>query len=183
LNDLLQQKGRLSNDLEKIVRTTLKTFQGMTIGGINMRERTSQTPKITNGQNPKQGEKPFNKTSNNTPRVNHGGQNVKMPGKDMKDKTPSKKPCDDKKDAPRANVVSDKEHVLGAKRYAGLHSRRSGTFNLYHTDDDQEVQEDTGYHSYFAQYDRHHHDHHVQMNTMPTLSLGSRQFRRSGTVI
>jgi hypothetical protein len=103
LNDLLQQKGRLSNDLEKIVRTTLKTFQGLTIGGIKMRERTSQTPKIANGQNPKQGEKPFNKTSNNTPRVNHGGQNGKMPGKDMKGKTPSKKPSDDKKGAPRAN--------------------------------------------------------------------------------
>ena len=30
LNDLLQQKGRLSNDLEKVVRSTLKTFQGLT---------------------------------------------------------------------------------------------------------------------------------------------------------
>ena len=94
-----------------------------------------------------------------------------MPGKDMKDKTPSKKPSDDKKDAPRANLVSDKEHVLAAKRYAGLHSRRSGTFNLYHADDDQEIQEDTGYHSYLAQYDHHYHDNHVKMNTMPTDTL------------
>ena len=42
LQDLLQQKGRLSNDLEKVVRSTLKTFQGLTIGGINMRDRTSE---------------------------------------------------------------------------------------------------------------------------------------------
>ena len=44
LNNLLQQKGRLSSDLEKIVRTTLKTFQGLTIGGIHMRDRTSRLP-------------------------------------------------------------------------------------------------------------------------------------------
>ena len=42
LQDLLQQKGRLSNDLEKVVRSTLKTFQVLTIGGINMRDRSSQ---------------------------------------------------------------------------------------------------------------------------------------------
>jgi hypothetical protein len=72
-------------------------------------------------------------------------------------------------------MVSDKEHVLAAKRYAGLHKRRSGTFNLYHTDDDQEIQEDTGYHSYLAQYDHHHHDHHLQMNTMPTDTLVAKE--------
>jgi hypothetical protein len=89
LNDLLQQKGRLSNDLEKIVRTTLRTFQGLTIGGIHMRDRTSRPPKNANEQTTQQGEvQPFSKASHNTPRVNHGGRNGKMPGKDMKDKTP-----------------------------------------------------------------------------------------------
>ena len=35
-----------------------------------------------------------------------GGQNGKMPGKDkQKDKTSFKKPSDDKKGAPRANMV------------------------------------------------------------------------------
>ncbi len=83
LQDLLHQKGRLSNDLEKVVRSTLKTLQGLTIGGINMWDRTSQSSKIVNGQTPKQGEnKSFNKTSQNTPRVNNGGENGKMPGKD-----------------------------------------------------------------------------------------------------
>ena len=46
LQDLLYQKGRLSNDLEKVVRSTLKTFQGLTIGGIDMWDMTSQTSKI-----------------------------------------------------------------------------------------------------------------------------------------
>jgi hypothetical protein len=74
-----------------------------------MRERTSEPSKNANGQTPKQGEKqPFNKTSQNAPRVNHGRQNGKMPGKDMKDKTVFKKPSGDKKDAPRANMVCDK---------------------------------------------------------------------------
>ncbi len=89
----------------------------------------------------------------------------------MKDKTPFKKPSDGKKGAPRTNMVCDKEHVQAAKRYAGLHSKRSGTFNLYQADDDQEIQDDTGYHSYLAQYDHHYHDNHVQMNTMPTDTL------------
>ncbi len=94
-----------------------------------------------------------------------------MPGKDMKDKTPFKKFFDDKKSAPRANVVCDMEHVQAAKRYAEIQSWRLGTVHLYQADDDQEIQDDTGYHSYFAQYDHHHHDHHVQMNTMPTDTL------------
>jgi hypothetical protein len=63
LQDLLQQKGRLSNDLENMVRSTLKTFQGLTIGAINIRDRTMQPSKNVNGQTPKQGEeKPFNRT-------------------------------------------------------------------------------------------------------------------------
>jgi len=108
-----------------------------TVAGVNLRgvrERllacttVAQVCHFPLGQNPKQGEKPFNKTSNNTPRVNHGGQNGKMPGKDMKDKTPSKKSSDDKKGAPRANMVSDKEHVLAAKRYAELHKRLGRIF-------------------------------------------------------
>ena len=53
LQDLLQQKGRLSNDLENMVRSTLKTFQGLTIGAINMRDRTMQPSKNVNGQTPK----------------------------------------------------------------------------------------------------------------------------------
>jgi hypothetical protein len=174
LQDLLQQKGRLSNDLENVVRSTLKTFQGLTIGGIHMRDRTSQPSKNANGQTPKQGEKqPFNKTSQNTPRMNNGGQNGKMPGKDKKDKTSFKKPSDDKKGAPRANMVCDKEHVQAAKRYSGFHSKRSGTFNLYQADDDQEMQDeqDTGYHSYLAQYDHHYHDNHVKMNIMSQDAL------------
>jgi uncharacterized coiled-coil protein SlyX len=89
LHDLLQQKGRVSNDLEKMIRSTLKTFQGLTIGGIKMRDRIPQTPKIANGHTPKQGEKqPFNKTLQHTPKVNNGGQNGKIPGKEkQKDKT------------------------------------------------------------------------------------------------
>jgi len=50
LQDLLQQKERLSNDLEKMVRSTLKTFQGLTICGINMRDRTS--PRMPMGKLP-----------------------------------------------------------------------------------------------------------------------------------
>jgi hypothetical protein len=50
LQDLLQQKERLSNDLEKVVRSTLKTFQGLTICGINMRDRTS--PRMPMGKLP-----------------------------------------------------------------------------------------------------------------------------------
>jgi hypothetical protein len=46
-----------------------------------------------------------------------------------------------------------------------------GTDNLYQADHDQEIQDDTGYHSYLAQYDHHYHDNHVQMNTMPTDTL------------
>ena len=140
---------RLSNDLENMVKSVVKTFQGLTIWGTNMRDRILQPSKNNNGQTPKQGErKPFNKTPQTTPRVNdRGGQNGKMPGRDKQKDVSFKKPSDDKKGAPRANMVSDKEHVLAAKRYAGLHRRRSGTFNLYHTDDDQEIQEDTGYHS------------------------------------
>jgi hypothetical protein len=39
-----------------------------------------------------------------------------MPGKDkQKDKTSLKKPSDDKRGAPRANMVCDKEHVQAAK--------------------------------------------------------------------
>jgi hypothetical protein len=137
-----------------------------------MRERTLQTPKIVNGQNPKQGEeRPSSKTSHNTPRVNHGGRNGKMPGKDMKDKTPLKKIFDDKKDSSRANVVCDMEHVQSAKRYDEIQSRRLGTVNLYQADDDQEIQNDTGYNSYLAQYDHHYHDNHVEMNTMTTDTL------------
>ena len=48
LQDLLHQKGRLSIDLENLVKSTLKTFQGLTIGGTNMRERTSQPSKNNN---------------------------------------------------------------------------------------------------------------------------------------
>ncbi len=72
-----------------------------------MRDRTSQPSKIANGQTPKQGEnKPFNKDSQNTPRVHNGGQNGKMSGKDkQKDKTSFKKPSDDKKGVPRASMV------------------------------------------------------------------------------
>ncbi len=172
LNDLLQQKGRLSNDLEKIVRKTLKTFQGLTIGGIHMRDRTSRPPKNANEQTPQQGEEqPFSKTSHNTPRVHHGGQNGRMPGKDMTNKIPLKKLFDDKEGAPRANVVCDMEHVQAAKTYAEIQSRRLGKVNLYQADDDQEIQDDTGYHSYLAQYDHHYHDNHVQMNTIPTDTL------------
>jgi hypothetical protein len=68
-------------------------------------------------------------------------------------------------------MVCDNEHVQAAKRYAGLHSRRSGTFNLYQADDDWEIQDDTEYHSYLALYDHHYNDNHVQMNTMTTDAL------------
>ena len=133
-----------------------------------MRDRTSQPSKIANGQTPKQGEnKPFNNASQNTPRVNNGGQNGKMPGKDkQKDKTSFKKPSDDKKGVPRASMVCEREHVQEAKRYAGFHSKRSGTFTLYQADDDQEMQDeqDTGYHSYLAQYDHRCHEDHMKMN-------------------
>ena len=97
-----------------------------------------------------------------------------MPGKDkQKDKTSFKKPSDNKKDAPRANMVCEKEHVQAAKRYAGFHSKRSGTFNLNQADDDQEMQDeqDTGYHSYLAQNDHHYHEDHVKMNTMSKDTL------------
>ncbi len=96
-----------------------------------MRDRTSRPPKNANEQTPQQGEEqPPSKVSHNTPTVNHGGHNGKMPGKDMKDKTPLKKLFDDKKVVPRANVVCEMEHVQAAKRYAEIR--------------DQEIQDDTG---------------------------------------
>ncbi len=88
-----------------------------------------QTSRNANGQTPKQGEKqPFNKTSQKTPSMNHGGWNRKKPGKD---KSPFKKPSNDKKDVPRADMVCDNEHGQAARRHAGLHSRRSDMFNVY----------------------------------------------------
>jgi hypothetical protein len=142
LQDLLQQKGRLSNDLENMVKSMLKTFQGLTIGGTNMRDRISQPSKNNNVQTPKQGErKPFNKTPQTTPRVNGlGGKDGKMPGRDKQKDISFKKPSDDKKGTPRAKMVSDKEHIQEAKRFAGFHSKRSGTFNLYQAGEDQEMQ-------------------------------------------
>jgi hypothetical protein len=97
-----------------------------------------------------------------------GGQNGAMPGRDKKKDTTFKKPSDDKKGTPRANMVSDKEHIQAEKRFAGFHSKRSGTFNLYQAGEDQEVQdgEDTGYHSYFMQTEPHHHEDHTTMNIM-----------------
>ena len=94
-----------------------------------MWDRTSQTSKIVNGQTPKQGEnKPFNKDSQNTPRVNNGGQDGKMSGKDkQKDKTSFKKPSDDKEDAPRANVVCEREHVQTANNYDVIPTLHSTT--------------------------------------------------------
>ena len=43
--------------------------------------------------------------------------------------------------------VCEREHIQAAQRYPGVHSKRSGTFNLYQADDDQETQDeqDTGY--------------------------------------
>jgi len=76
-----------------------------------MRDRTSQPSKNAKGQTPKQEEKkPFNKTSQNIPKVNDGGgRNGKMPGKDkQKDKTPFKKPSDDKRGTSRANMYATK---------------------------------------------------------------------------
>ena len=168
LQDLLQQKGRLSNDLENMVKSVLKTFQGLTIGGINMRDRTLQPSRNNHGQTPKQGEKkPFNKTPQTTPRVNdRGGQNGKMPGRDKQKDVSFKKPFDDKKGTPRANMVSEKEHIQTAKRFAGFHSK--GTFNLYQTGDDQELrdEEDTGYHSFFMQCEPSCQEDHIKIDTM-----------------
>jgi hypothetical protein len=161
-----------------MVKSTLKTFQGLTIGGTNMRERTLQPSRNNNGQTPKQGErKPFNKTPQTTPRVNdRGGQNGKMPGRDKQKDVSFKKPSDDKKGTPRANMVSDKEHIQAAKRYAGFHSKRSGTFDLYQAGEDQEMQEeeDTGYHSYFMQSDSHRHGNHIEMNIMSKDTSGDK---------
>jgi len=97
-----------------------------------------------------------------------------MSGKEKQiDKTPFKKPCDHKRGTPRANMVCDKEHVQAAKTYAGFHLKRSGTFNLYRADDDQEMQDeqDTGYHFYLAQYDHHYNEEHVKMNIMSKDTL------------
>ena len=170
LQDLLQQKGRLSNDLENMVKSVLKTFQGLTIGGINMRDRTLQPSRNNHGQTPKQGgKKPFNKTPQTTPRVNdRGGQNGKMPGRDKQKDVSFKNPFDDKKGTPRANMVSEKEHIQAAKRFAGFHSKKSGTFNLYQAGDDQEMrdEEDTGYHSFFMQCEPPCQEDHIKMDTM-----------------
>ncbi len=134
-----------------------------------------QPSRNNNGQTPKQGErKPFNKTPQTTPRVNdRGGQNGKMPGRDKQKDVSFKNPSDDKKGTPRANMVSDKENIQAAKRYAGFHSKRTGTFNLYQAGEDQEMQEeeDTGYHSYFMQSDSHHHGNHIEMNIMWILVM------------
>ncbi len=48
----------------------------------------------------------------------------------------------------------------------------------YQADDDQDIQDDqdTGYHSYLAQYDHHYHDHHVQMNTMSKDTLVEKEY-------
>jgi hypothetical protein len=55
--------------------------------------------------------------------------------------------------------------------------KRSGTFNLYQADDDQEIQDeqDTGYHSYLAQYDHHYHEDHVKMNIMSKDALEEKE--------
>lgn len=50
-------------------------------------------------------------------------------------------------------MVCDKEHVQAAKRYAGFHLEKSGMFNLYQDDDDQEMQDEQDTGSYLAQYD------------------------------
>ena len=108
-----------------------------------------------------------------TPRVNdRRGQNEKMPGRYKQKDISFKKPSD-KKGTPRANMVSYKEHIQAAKRYAGFHSKRSGTFNLYQAGEDQEMQagEDTIHHSYFMQSDPHHHEDHIKMNIMSKDTL------------
>ena len=65
-------------------------------------------------------------------------------------------------------MVSDKENVQAAKRYAGFHLKRSDTFNLYREDDDQEIQDeqDTRYSSYLAQHDHRYHEEQAKMNIM-----------------
>ena len=96
-----------------MVKSVLKTFQGLTIGKTNMWDRILQPFKNNNGQTLNQGErKPFNKTPQTTPRVHdRGGQNGKMPGRDKQKDVSFKKPSDDKKGTPRANMVSEKEHI------------------------------------------------------------------------
>ena len=79
-----------------------------------------------------------------------------------------KKPFDDKKGTPRANMVSEKEHIQAAKRFAGFHSKKSGTFNLYQAGDDQEMrdEEDTGYHSFFMQCEPSCQEDHIKIDIM-----------------
>ena len=82
VQDLLHQKGRLSNELEKVVRSTLKTFQGLTMEGLIC------------GTGPQNG------------KILSFCLSLPLPGKDkQKDKIPFKKPSDDKKGVPRTSMV------------------------------------------------------------------------------
>ena len=103
-----------------MVRSTLKTFQGLTIGGINMRDRTMQPSKNVNGQTPKQGEKrPFNETPQNTPRVNdHEVRIERCLGKISRKTRP----------------LSRREHIQATQRYPGVWSeftRRDWVRSIY----------------------------------------------------
>ncbi len=102
-----------------------------------------------------------------------GGQNGKMPGRDKQEDVFFKQPSDDKKGTPRANMVSDKEHIQAAKRSAGFHSKKSGTFNLYQAGDDQEMrdEEDTGYHSFFMQCEPSYQEGHIKIDIMSKETL------------
>jgi hypothetical protein len=136
LNDLLQQKGRLSNDLEKIV--------------LERRSKDCQWANPQAGREPTIQQDLTQYTKGESWRAEWKDAWERYEGQDSFQEAF----WDDKKGAPRANMVCDKEHVQAAKRYAGLDSRRSVTFNLYQADDDQEIRDDTGYHSYLAQYDK-----------------------------
>ena len=61
---------------------------------------------------------------------------------------------------------------------AQFHSKRSGMFTLYQADDDQEMQaeQDTGYHSYLAQYDHRCNEDHMKMNIICKDTLVEKEY-------